>query len=140
MSATFSNALKARIESLGLSLTAYRDRAPAGTARPYVTISEGISTVRERHGDEGSSTAHRAATELVQVDLWDNWRADASHATGVAESYTLPGALIRGIDGADLTTAPKRVYGCTVDSSVRLVEEDQNLVHHAITVRLRRDL
>lgn len=131
MSATTSGALKAHIEGLGLNMPAYRDRPPAEAAYPHVTIHEAIVITRERSGDQGDPNAHRAVTELAQVDLWQKVGA---------ESYTLPEALIAGIDGAQLPTAPQRVYGCTVDSMTRLLEIETQLVHHAITVRLRRDL
>lgn len=137
MSATTAGALKACIEGLSLSLTAFRDQAPADATLPYVVVHEGVSRSREAHGDQGDPNAHRAVTELVQVDLWQAWRNEDG---SLAESYTLAEALVAGIDGAPLATAPKRVYGCTVDGSVRLVERDENLVHEAITVRLRRDL
>ena len=132
MSATIAGALKAHIETLGLNVVAYRDQAPTEQTGHYIVIHEGISTVRET--DQGD--AH-AATELVQVDYFQPWRASDG---SLAENPASTAALITGIQGAQLATAPKRVYGCLVDSSQRFVEHDTNRVHEAITVRIRRNL
>lgn len=132
MSATISGALKARIEALSLGIPAYRDQAPTQQNPPFAVIHEGVSTVRDT--DQGD--AH-AATELVQVDLFQTWRDDTG---ALVESAALTQSLITGLHGSALSTAPKRVYGCLFDSSQRFVELDTNLVHEAISLRLRRNL
>lgn len=137
MSATISGALKAHIETLGLSLVAYRDKAPEGHAAKWVTIQEGISTTTTRHGDMGNGDT--TATELVQVDLFQqHYGSDGS----LVEIPGLASDLVAGIEGASLTTAPDRVWFCTVDGWLRLIEDEhgENLVHHPITVRVIRDL
>src|SRR5437660_11211431 len=96
MAATTSGALKARIESLGLGLAAYRDQAPAGTVRPYVTITEEVTLVADASEDGHADTV----VETTQVDLWQDWHNLTTGA--VAESYTLAAALRRGIDGSRL--------------------------------------
>lgn len=104
---------------------------------PYGTIAEGISVTPDQSGDFGDSNAQKTATELVQVDVWQPLRKDDGTA---GESYTLVPTVTKALHGARLATAPTRVYGCLVDSSVRFVERDSNTVHTAITVRLRRAL
>lgn len=135
MAASLSGALKQVIEAAGLGLPVFRD--DAGKAHDlvrYVTISEGVSTTTERlstdHGDD-------PVTELVQVDLWQPWRAEVDGAP--AEAYDLPGQLHQVLHGARLTSAPTLVRSCTVDDVVRLLERDENTVHHAFTVRVRRE-
>lgn len=145
MSASTSGALKALIESLGLSLSAYRDRAPTTevdgvtipAARPNVTISEALSITDDGHGRDAD-----AVTELVQVDLWqrlDGAENYSGRSTDPVESLTLADALRNGLHGAQLSTAPTRAYGVVVDQMVRLVEDDTGIVHHALTVRIRRN-
>lgn len=135
MAATTAGALKALIESLGLSLSAYRDEAPAGTARPYVTIIEEIALIADSSEDGKAGTA----VETAQVDLWQNWHNPTTGA--VAESYTLAPALKRGIDGARLALIGTSVaYTALVRHSLRMVEVDENLVHHALTVEVYRQV
>lgn len=135
MSASLAGSLKVLIEASGLGLAAYRDDAgPSVTADTWVTIDEGVSNVTVPLGDHG---ADDAVVELVQVDLWQPWRAKASGDP--AEDYTLADRLYLVLNGAVLPDPPMPVRGCTVDSYPRFVERDTNLVHHAFTVRIQRD-
>ena len=138
MAASSSGALKAKIEALGLSLSAYRDNPPEGQALPYVTIHEWISVTTDESGDNGDGATGR---ELVQVDLWQQYRDPTTKA--LTESYTLAGDLAQGLHGAQLANVgDSRVYGCRVRDAVRLLEPDgeNKVVHHAITVELSRVL
>lgn len=135
MAASLAGSLKALIEAGGLGIVAYRDTAGSNqTASKWVTIAEGVATTTERlDTDDG-----QPVTELVQVDLWQPWRATT--AGGAAEDYDLADQLCDLIDKAALPDPPVQVKSCTVDDCVRLPpEEDRNLVHHAITVRIRRE-
>ncbi len=138
MAATSSGALKALIEGGGLGLAAYRDAAPEGASPPYVIIHEAISVVpspsNARYDRAGTSPT---GIETVQVSLWQRWRKPVDGTVG--ESYSLPDALADLIDGASLTTAPTHVWGVRFISSVRFVDREQDLTHHALTVELVRD-
>lgn len=135
MAASLGGAIKALIESAGLGLAAYRDTAGANvTASKWVTISEAISVTTDRHGDDGTDDP---VTELVQVDLFQPWRALSPGDP--AEDYELADNLHDVLHGAALEDAPMLVRSCKVDQVVRLVEDDRNLVHHAFTLRIRRD-
>lgn len=145
MSATSAAALKVVIENAGLGLAAYRDRAPQGEPRPYVTISDGISTIVEAHGDQGDPDADVAVSELVQVDLWERLRsANPADYDGQASDPFEDPALVRGLLAVFRSTfpvtGPTLVYGVTIDDHQRFVEHDTGVVHHAITVRVRRGL
>lgn len=136
MAASISGSLKALIEAAGLGLAVFRDDAgSAATGTAWVTVAEALSVTRDRLGDEGAADA---LTELVQVDLWQPWRQDPVTG-GPAEDYDLADQLFSVLHGAQLSDAPVLVRSCTVDSVVRLVERESNLVHHAFTVRLRRE-
>lgn len=131
MAATTAGALKSRLEGLALGVPVFRDRAPEGHALPYVTITEAVSVVHDDNQYDASTV-----TELAQVDVWQPWKNPAG---AVVESYSLPGAVRAGMAGTSLPAAPTHVYGVTVDSAVRLLEAELNIVHHAITVRIRRN-
>lgn len=135
MAASTAGAIKAKVEAAGLGLAAFRDEAPASQALPYVTIDESISLQPEL-GFNPLDDAAGHVSEVVQVDLWQQWRDLATRA--VTESYTLPGQLIRALHGVRLPASPKLVFECEVSHSIRMLERNDNLVHHAITVRIRR--
>lgn len=136
MALTSANALKALIESLELGIEAYRDDAPQGVARPYVTITEQIALVPEPMEDGGLGPV----AEMCAVDLWQDWRDLATDT--VVENYTLAPALVRGMHGQRLNTiGTKTPYVVlVVGPSPRLLERDENIVHHALTVEIYREL
>lgn len=109
------------------------DGGKAALSPPYITVSEGIVITPDRLGDNGASDP---VTELVQVDLWQRWR-NADQTSG--EASGLAAALELLLDGASFDDPPTHVRACTVDSVVRLVERDSNVVHHALTLRIRRE-
>lgn len=141
MAATTSGALKALIESAGLGLAAYRDEAPENATPPFVVIHEAVSLV-----PDSSNTRHdgsqRQSREEVQVSLWQEWRS--SSPASIAESYTLPDALKEAIDGAALPISgngapPKHVWGLRFLSSRRILDRENNRVHHPLTVEVIRN-
>lgn len=131
MAASTAGAIKALLEAQGLGVAVYRAPITSLPAKPVITVDDGISLVPDQSGDFGSATADDTVTELDQVNVWE---------TAAAESYTLVPSVLRALHGAVLVAAPTHVYGCSVDGSVRLVEDDRKTVHTAITVRLRRAL
>lgn len=135
MAASTSGALKAAIEGLGLNISAYRDRAPEGASQPYVTIDEAVAIVPDQLEDGSASTAR----ETVTIHVWMQWK---NTVTGVlAESYTLPGAIVAGLQGRGLTQAPTRAYAVLIDrEGPRAVEEEENTVHVPITAVVWRSL
>lgn len=141
MAASTAGAIKALIESAGLGLAAYRDEAPKGATKPYVTILERIAVVP--NGSDGrfdhDAGAH-SINETVQVSLWEQWR-EAADGGALRESYTLSDALVRLLDGASLPVAPTHVWGVLLQSSRRLPpERDTNLVQTAMTLLVVRDV
>lgn len=141
MSATSSGALKAIVEAAGLNVAAYRDRIPKDAKIPVVTIDENVATSQERHGDTGDTGGHHGESELVNVHLWELWR-DAEGKP--LERYELIRGLKRALRTArpfayGPTDAPVRVYGLRIDGHARIVEDEENVVHHTITCTLRRD-
>lgn len=134
MSATTGGALKVYLEGLGLGLPWFRDRAPKNQPYPFGTISEELSLTVVRRAE--------TADELVQVDLWQLLRFPKGHlqAGKVAEDSALVRAVQTALRGAALLAAPTLTYQANLEGSVRLPEPDNNLVHHAFTVRVHREL
>lgn len=145
MSATTAGALKTLIEAGGLGLAVYRDGAPsapgpdgkptATVPLPYVTLREAVAVFP----DPGTAFDAIGATtrETAQVDLWQTWRN--LDTLKPAEQYGLADSLVRLLHGAALPSAPRHVYGVTVTGRRRLIEADDNVVHDAITVQIRRE-
>ena len=138
MSATSAGAVKAYVEGLGLGLPAFRRKAPPEqTTYPYVTVQEAISVVVELHGDEGDPAARVHARELVQVDLWEERR----NSDGTGEQYGLPAQLLMRLRAARLPIiGTGRVYGVSSLSLAYVPDPDPNVVHHALTLTIRREL
>lgn len=112
MAQTTSGALKAKIESLGLSISAYRDQAPPGQALPYVVIQEAVTTAPDPMEDGQLTTG----AEAVQIDVWQEMGS---------ETYTLVPGLLAGLHGAQLGsigTPAKRAYVCLVRNHLRTTD------------------
>jgi hypothetical protein len=136
VSATTAGALKSKIESLGLSISAYRDQAPEGTALPYVEISEAIAVVPDALEDGAASTGK----ETVSINVWQKYKTTPG-GNVLAESPTLPGAIVRGIHGQTLATAPTRAYAVIVHHlGPRLIEEEPNITQTVIQATIWRVL
>lgn len=134
MAATASGSIKAHIESLGLGLSAYRDEAPSKASLPYVTITEGITTVPVRLGDNGREDAVR---ELVQIDLWEAWRTSDNR---IAESYSLARNLAAGLRSWQPTDLPYRVHSIYLQQQVRTLDREKNEVRNLFQVEIQRDI
>lgn len=139
MSASTGGAVKAYLEAAALGVPWFRDRAPKDQRYPYGTVTEEVSLTVVRRAE--------TADELVQVDLWQFARWPAGTVVGgvnvagrVAEDSALVRRLQRVLRGARLATAPTLTYQANLEGSVRLTEPDTNLVHHALTVRVHREL
>lgn len=135
MAASTSGALKAFIEAQGLNISVYRDRAPVNQALPYITVSEAVAIIPDQLEDGAASTVREEAT----VDVWMAWK-DKTAGT-IAESYTLPGAVAKALQGQPLPAAPTRAYAVIVHRvGPRLVDEEENVVHVPIQVEVWRAL
>ncbi len=142
MSATTSGAIKAFLEKQGLGISVFQDQAPPmtggkPTARPYVTVDEGIAWAS--NGYEGySDVTKQVGVESAQVNVWQTYRKGTDDS--VQENAMLAPAVARALHGCQLPTAPTVVYAVRVVGHIRMLEIDNNIVHNAITVQLHREL
>lgn len=128
MAQTTAGALKARIESLGLSVPAYRDQPPTGQALPYVVIQESISTTPDAMEDGALSTG----AEAVQVDIYD--------VLG-SENYALVPGIEAGLHGARLAfVGTKLVYVVLVRHRLRTFDLQFQWVRNTLDVDVMREL
>jgi hypothetical protein len=135
VSLTTGAALKALVESLSLGIPAFRGQAPKDQVLPYVTVTEEINLTPDGLEDGGPGTA----VETAQVDLWQRWHDQTSGA--ISENYTLAPSLRKGLHGkrtALIGTAV--VYMVRVAGSIRLEDTEADMVRHAITVEVNREL
>lgn len=138
---TSSGAVKVLIEAGGLKVAAYRDALPPDSTLPAISVDENIATSQERHGDVGDPTAHHGESEQLFVHLWELWRKPDGTAgerydliRGLKRLLRLAPGFVYGPDDA-----PVRVYGLQIAGHARIVEEEANVVHHTITLTMRRD-
>jgi hypothetical protein len=128
MAATTAGALKAKIESLGLGISAYRDQPPAGQAKPYVSIQESIAMTPDSLEDGHLTTG----AELVQVEVYE---------TLGAEDYALLQGITAGLHGARLASiGTKLVYAALVRNVIRDVDLQNTQIRHIIDVDVLREL
>lgn len=146
MAATTAGAIKAYVEGLGLSLSAYRDGAPTNadgtldTAYPFVVIQEGIAYDQRQAGDFGDTTAIQIVDELVQVDLFQEARRLSAGGSVNVELYTLPGQLRAALHGARIgPIGVQRVSGVVARGGRRWPIAD-NIVRHTIDLAVTREL
>lgn len=130
MAATVGGALKALIEGLGLGISAYSRRAPAGEKLPYVTILDDVTAAADPWEDGQAQTA----VESVQVDLWERLGA---------ESPTILAGLVTGLNGAELGaigTPAKRIYATALRHWQRVEDPELEQIRHIFDVDLHRQL
>ena len=120
MAATTGGAMKARLEALGLGISAYRQGAPEDAPYPHIVVHEGIGIVPlpELGGDYGDPDAEVMVREECQVDLYQRSRVATTTPgrTRSAEDTTLMDRVAQGLRGAKLgaigsSTTPATVSG-----------------------------
>jgi hypothetical protein len=139
MAASTAGALKAYLEAQGLGVSVYRDTAPETASLPYITVTESISVTPDA-AFNAFDDPQGHVREVVQVDIWQQWRDPDTNA--LVESYSLPDAVTLALTGSRLSSAPTPTPGVTLQGVRRLLEppDEPSVVHHAITVELRRQL
>lgn len=109
------------IVSIGTKV--YKDLAPPSTAYPYVTYADSLADRSALTGDKRIL----ARNNMVQVDLWQKRPEEVSDI--IAE-------LTACLENATLTGADKTIFRCRLMDVRRIVEFDDDVVHHALTVNI----
>lgn len=104
----------------GITTKVYRDMAPPDIALPYVTFADELGNVPSLYGDKSVKAKRR----LVQVDLWQA-RAD--------EAFSRIDTLVNALDSVR-PVADKHVFHTRVSDVQRMIDFDDDVIHHAITI------
>lgn len=146
MALTAADALKARIESLGLGLTAQRPtrggsrttpRPTPNRRLPFVVIDDILPIVLGPLEDGGPGPA----VEELQVELWMAYRVKPSGVGQPAQNATLRDALIRGLEGCRLDPIGTGVvYVCRVRDVTPIPEPEHDIARYVLTVAVHRRL
>lgn len=142
MAATTSGAVKAYVETLGLSLPVFRDGPRPDQAPPYAVVTEGqsIGLAATGNGDYGDPNADVQITEIATVDVVQNARVKTGAATARnVERYGLVETLARRLHGCTLPAHPARVTAVRVQGIDRLPIAD-NIARSTIQLAITRAL
>jgi hypothetical protein len=122
--ATFGAAIRTALVNdsiTGVGTKIYRDLAPPGTAYPYMTYVDQMSDSISMRGD-GKVLTRRY---MMQFDIWQK-RPDEDQA--IIDEVS---ALLEQIE---LTNTDKQNFECRLTDIQRIVEFDDDIVHHALTL------
>ena len=124
--ASVASAIRTKITAANVTnvtTKVYRDVAPDDTAMPFVTFMSDLSRSPELEGD-GIVMARR---QMLRVDLWQKLKD---------ENVAIVEQVLAAVDGADLTGVDKKVFNCRVTDIQRLVDLDDGICHHALTLEV----
>lgn len=122
--ATFGAAVRTALVNdtiTGVGTKIYRDLAPPGTAYPYITYVDQMTNSIAMRGD-GKVLARRY---MMQVDLWQK-RPDENQA--IIDEVTAV------LEAVELTGTDKQNFECRLMDIQRIVEFEDDVVHHALTL------
>lgn len=141
MAATTESAIKARLESLGFGVPAFRDGPRPKQAPPYIVIEQqDIVIDRAASGDFGDPDAETRVTEILTVDLIETARVRTGPTTTrSAERYGLAEAIAHALHGGPLPDAPTPVTAVRAQDIDRYPIAD-NRIRTSITVEVHRPL
>lgn len=133
MAASTTGVLKRAIETGGLGLSVYRDRAPEGAALPYIVVYEAISTAPVGVGSGAQAGAPMTVSEESQCDLFQSRDA---------EVFDLAARVVRRLTEATLERiGAYEVNGLRVGVPARVPPQPgESLVRHIIPVTLTRGI
>lgn len=125
---TIAAAIRAEIVAAnitGVSDKVYRDIAPPATEYPYVSYYDQLS---DRIALSGDGTVS-ARVSMIQIDLWQK-RSQ--------ENTSISSALADVLESLTVTDTDKSVFMCRLYDIQRIVEFDDDIVHHAFSLNVYR--
>lgn len=109
----------------GIEGKIYRDIAPPSTPYPYITYSDRLADRSVLFGD----TNVLARNYLIQIDLWEKRPQES------AEIYA---NLLSVLENSKLEGTDSTIYRFRLYDIQRIVEFDDDVVHHAFSVNMYR--
>ena len=116
--ASVASAIRTKITAANVTnvtTKVYRDVAPDDTAMPFITFMSDLSRAPELRG------------QMLRVDLWQRLKD---------ENVAIVEQVLAAVDGADLTGVDKTVFNCRVTDIQRLVDLEDGVCHHALTLEV----
>lgn len=130
MANTFAGALQTYLTDKGFNLPVSQDISD-GSEIPYITVMENVVSVPYLDGDNRLNKV----AETMQINLWQEWR-DSSGA--VIENRFLADTLLNLLHCARIETDVKKIFAIIVESQLRVIEEENNLIQNVFTIVVKR--
>jgi hypothetical protein len=103
----------------------YRDLAPPTTTYPYITYADHLN-------DRIALTGNKrvlARNYMVQVDLWEK---------RIEETESILTTITNCLENAVLVGTDNKVFRCRLMDTQRIIQFDDDVVHHAISLNIYR--
>jgi hypothetical protein len=103
----------------------YRDLAPPTTTYPYITYADRLNDRIALTGDKKVL----ARNYMVQVDLWEK---------RIEETESTLTTIVNCLENATLVDTDNKVFRCRLMDTQRIIQFDDDVVHHAISLNIYR--
>lgn len=103
----------------------YRDLAPPTTTYPYITYADHLNDRIALTGDKKVL----ARNYMVQVDLWEK---------RIEETESTLTTILDCLEHATLVGTDNKVFRCRLMDTQRIIQFDDDVVHHAISLNIYR--
>jgi hypothetical protein len=103
----------------------YRDLAPPTTTYPYITYADHLNDRIALTGDKKVL----ARNYMVQVDLWEK---------RIEETESTLTTIVNCLENATLVDTDNKVFRCRLMDTQRIIQFDDDVVHHAISLNIYR--
>lgn len=122
-SALYSALINADIPVVGSKI--YKDIAPPASEFPYITYSDRLADGTALTGDSNVL----ARNHLMQVDLWEK---------RTSENVSIYEALAGTLENLSVTDGNRTIFKIRLYDTQRIVEFDDDNVHHAFSLNVYR--
>lgn len=119
----YSALIDADIPNVGSKV--YKDLAPPSTAFPYITYADRLADRPVLNGDSNVL----ARNYLIQIDLWEKRQS---------ENSSIIEAVLDLLENLSIEDNGKTIFRCRLFDAQRIVEFDDDNVHHALSVNIYR--
>jgi len=121
--ALYSALISADIPVVGTKI--FKDLAPPATSFPYITYADRLADRTVLTGDSNVL----ARNYLVQIDLWEK---------RPSENPAIYGALAQFLETIVIADENNTIFKCRLYDAQRIVEFDDDNIHHAFSLNIYR--
>ena len=119
----YSALVSADIPNVGSKV--YKDLAPPSTPFPYITYADRLADRPALSGDSNIL----ARNYLVQIDLWEKRQS---------ENPVVIEAVLNLLETLAIEDDGKTIFRCRLFDTQRIVEFDDDNIHHAFSINVYR--